>query len=335
MEIELRHMRSFLTVAQEMHFGRAAERLHIAQPVLSRQVRGLEQELGTALFDRSSRPIRLTNAGTAFLEEAQLAVHQAGRAVETGRRAARGEVGHLSVEATFWAYNAIVPSAVRAYRSRSPDVSIALSTAIGPTALIDGLQKERLDVCFAAFAQWLVGRRALEVEPLLEEQMVAIVAEGHRFAQLPEVTLDELAEEPLVALSHAVVPGLIDRQMAVFHERGLSPTQVQEVPDPMALFCLVGAGVGVGIHMASFSNLRHPGVSFVPIAGDAPTAKLLLLWRRGDDRDIVRGFIDTARQVARSLEPPDVFRATRQRPPAPFTDEEGEDVASASSEPDP
>lgn len=307
-DIELRHLRSFLVLAEELHFGRAAERLHVAQPALSRQVRALELELGTDLLDRTSRPIRLTTAGGAFVGEAQLAVQQAARAVDTGRRAARGEVGRLSVQTTFWAYNAIIPHVVRAFRRRSPQVSIDLSTATGPTAQVDALQRERLDVCFTAFAQWLVQRRALEVEPLLEEQMVAIVARDHPFARRSAVGLDDLAGEPFVSLPHAVVPGLIDRQMAAFHERGLSPTPVQEAPDLIALLALVGGGVGVGLHMASFSNLRHPGVAFVPIADDPPTAKLLLVWRRGDDREIISSFLDTAREVARSLEPPEVFR---------------------------
>ena len=313
MDVELRHLRSFLALAEELHFGRAAERLHMTQPALSRQVSGLERELGVGLFDRTSRPIRLTTAGAAFRDEARLAVHQAGRAVETGRRAARGEVGRLSVQTTFWAYNAIFPAVARAFRARAPKVTLELSTAVGPTAQVEGLEKERLDVCFTAFAQWLVRRRILEVEPLLEEEMVAIVAKDHPFAQRSEVGLAELAEEPLVSLSHAIVPGLIDRQMAVFHERGLSPTPIQEAPDPLALFSLIGAGVGIGMHMASFSNLHHPSVAFVPIAGDAPTAKLLLLWRHGDDRETVRNFLDTAREVARTLEPPEVFRRPRAK----------------------
>ena len=309
-EIELKHLRSFLAVAEEMHFGRAAERLYVAQPALSRQIRGLERELGTDLIDRTSRPIRLTTAGAAFLPEAQAAVQQAGRAVDTGRRAARGELGQLSVEATFWAYNAIVPQVIRAFRAHAPGVSLELSTAAGPTTQVDGLQKERLDVCFTAFARWPVGRRALKVEPLLEEQMVAIVADDHPIARRAEVGLEELAAESLISLSHAIVPGLIDRQMAIFHERGLSPAPLQEAPDALALFTLVGAGLGVGVHMASFSNLRPPGVVFIPIA-DAPTAKLLLVWRRDDEREILNSFIHVARGVARSREPPAVFSAVR------------------------
>lgn len=308
MDVELRHLRSFLAVAEELHFGRAADRLHVAQPALSRQLRGLERELGAELFDRRSRPIALTSAGAAFLEEARLTVVQARHAVETGRRAARGEVGHLSVDTTFWAYTAIVPAVLRTFRDHTPGVSVALSTAHGPTKQIEALQQQRVDVCFTAFAQWIVGRSALEVEPLLEEPMMAIVATDHPFAGRAGVGLEELAGEPLVALAHAIVPGLIDRQLAMFHARGLSPTQVQEAPDPLALFSLIGARVGIGLHMASFSTLCPPGVVFVPITGEAPTAELLLVWRRDDERETVRAFIDAARAVARSRDLPPVLR---------------------------
>jgi DNA-binding transcriptional LysR family regulator len=315
MEIELRHLRSFLTLAEEMHFGRAAERLRVAQPALSRQIRGLERELGTALFDRASRPIALTSAGLAFLHEARVTVRQAKRAVDIGRRAGRGEIGHLAVGTTFWGYTAIVPALVRAFRVRAPEVGLELSTARGPTVQVEGLERERLDVCITAFGHWSAKRRALQVEPLLEEAMEAIVPEHHRFADRSEIELAELATEPLVVLSHAVVPGLVDRQMAIFHEQGLSPTPVQEAPDPLALFSLIGAGVGLGIHMASFGNLRPSGVTFVPIAGN-PTAKLLLLWRCDDHREIVRMFLDTARQVAGRREGPAALRRLAAGGPA-------------------
>lgn len=308
MQIELRHLRSFLALADELHFGRAAQRLHVAQPALSRQIRALERELGTELLDRRLRPLALTAAGIAFLHEARRAVRQAHRAVDIGRQVGRGEIGQLSIETTFWAYTAIVPAVVRAFHARAPQVGLGLSTAVGPTEQVEGLEKERIDVCFTAFGQWTVRRRELHVEPLLEEPMAAIVPDDHRFAQRSQVNLRELADEPFVALSHAIVPGLVDRQMAIFHERGLSPMLVGEAPDPLALFALIGAGIGVGIHMASFGNLRHPGVAFIPIADHGATARLLLVWRRGDDREIVRLFVATARDVARSRKPPDVVR---------------------------
>lgn len=310
MQIEFRHLRSFLIVAEELHFGRAAERLHVAQPPLSQQIRRLEEELGAELFDRTKRPIRLTQAGAAFLEDAQLAVHHTENALERGRRAAQGEVGQLAIGATTWAQEAIVPATLREFRARAPNVGLELSSP-GPTIQVDALRKEQLDVGFVAFARWLIGSRVLEVEPLLEEPMVAIVAAGHPLARRPEVSIDELAKERFVTLSHAVAPGLIDRQMGIFHERGVPPAAVQVTTDPAAMFSLIAADEAVGMHMASFSNQRRRDVAFVPIEGDAPTATLLLAWRRDDDRALVHTFLESARHAARSLHPPEVFRQDR------------------------
>lgn len=300
-------MRSFLVVAEEQNFGRAAKRLRVAQPSLSQQMRRLEHELGAELIDRNRRPIELTPAGGVFYERARFVVEQAERAVADGRRAARGELGHVSIGSTFWAYYAILPVLARSFRARAPGVRLDIVTA-PPTVQVDGLHKGRLDVLFLAFAQWLMGRRAIHVEPLLEEPMVAIVAEDHPFAERGEISLAEIASQPLVALAHDIVPGLIDRQMSKFHKRGLYPTQVQEAPDPFAMFSLIGAGVGVGIHMASFSSMRHPGVAFVPIEGDPLTATLLMLWRRDDDSELLRAFLATARECAGRLRPPAVLR---------------------------
>ncbi len=306
MEVELRHLRAFLVVAEERHFGHAAERLHVAQPSLSQQMRRLENELGAELFDRTRRPIRLTAAGEVFLEEARLGLGQVHRAMERGRRAARGEFGHLAIGATSWAHNAIVPSVVRTLRARLPDITLELSTG-APTDQLDAVRDERLDVAFAAFARWPIGVGALAVEPLFEEPMVAIVAQDHPIGRQAEVSLEELARETLVLLCQDVTPGLVDKQMAIFHDHGLAPAAIQEAPDPQAMFSLIAAGVGVGVHMAAFSNLRGRGVTFVQLKGDAPTATLHLFWRRNDDRELVRIFLDTARQMARALQPPELL----------------------------
>lgn len=307
MDLELRHLRAFVVVAEERHFGRAAQRLHVTQPSLSQQIRRIEQELGTELLDRKSLPIRVTAAGAAFLEEARYSLLHARWAVERGRQAALGRVGQLSLGATYWAHCAIVPAAIKAFRDRAPNVSLHLSTA-PPTEHLEAVRKEQLDVAFAAFPQWLIGGPALHVEPVLDEPMVVIVADHHPLARRSEISLHELGNERLVALSHPMVPGLVDKQMETLQEHGFAPAEIQEVPDPPALLSFVAAGVGVGIHMASLSNLRPRGVAFVPIAGDAPTAKLLLISRRDDDRPLVKLFLQTIREAARSRAPPEVFR---------------------------
>jgi DNA-binding transcriptional LysR family regulator len=303
---EAPYLGSFLAVAEELHFGRAAERLNVAQPTLSRRIRLLEEELGTLLFDRTSQPVRLTPAGRAFREDAELAVHHGRRAREQALRAARGELGRISVGATSWANNAVVPQALRAFRATAPSVSLELYTT-APGDQVEALHKQRLDVGFSAFARWLTGRPGLDVEPLLEEPMVAILPRDHRLARQRTVSLEDLAAERFVALADSVAPGLVNKQVAIFHERGLSPADVQETTDPWALMTLIAGGVGVGLHMASFSNVAHRGLAFVELEGDAPTATLFMLSRRDDDRELVRRFLATTREVARSLEPATVL----------------------------
>jgi len=298
MDLELRHLRSFVAVAEEQHFGRAAERLHISQPPLSQQIRRIEREVGAQLLDRTPRPIRLTAAGASFLEEARLALAHASRAVDVSRRAGRGEFGWLSVGATSWAQAAIIPALFRRLRAQAPDVRLALSTS-APTEQMDALIQERLDLAFSAFAPWLMARSALQVEPLIEEPMVAMVSHDHPLAKRARVSLDELASQPFITLSQAVTPGLANQQLTALHERGLTPRRVQEVHHPQTLLSLVAAGAGVSLHMASYRNLRRD-VSFIPLEDDAPTAKLLMIWRRDDMRPLVAVVLDAARAVARS-----------------------------------
>lgn len=295
MTLQIRQFESFIAVAEERHFGRAAARLHIAQPHLSRDIRRLETELGVDLFDRKSRPIRLTPAGIDFLEEAQLAIHQVHRAVACARRAGSAEHGHISVAALPWAYNTCLPSLLRIFHDRLPSVNVRLSTrSLDEQA--NALRQERLDVGLATVESWLAEERALTVEPLLAEPWVAVLPQGHSLAERTELSLHDLVGHPFVSPR-----GSADRETALFAGRGLSRIVAQVVPIFHAQFSLVAAGVGIGIQFASFSQFACPGLSFVPIS-DAPPVRRALVWRRDDERELLRIFLETARQAAHQLE---------------------------------
>lgn len=308
MEVELRHLRAFVAVAEERHFGRAATRLGIAQPPLSRQIRDLERELAIELFDRGTRPVRLTDAGAAFLKEARNALEETRRAVQWGRRAGRGQLGRLSIGALPWAYNSIIPPVLRAFRARQPDITLDVKTLI-PVDQAVALREERIDI---AFAQWIIDARGLHLEPLLEEPMIALVPEGHAWASQPVVPLDDLATEPCVAMCPACVPNLAEEQSALFRNRGLMRNVVKEACGPLEQLALVAAGCGVGMSLGSLSNVRRDGVTFVPLEGDVPTSTFFLLWRRDDDRELLRIFLDTAREVAQTLGTPPVATRTNE-----------------------
>lgn len=304
---EAPHLRSFVVAAEELHFGRAAKRLGVSQPTLSRRIRLLEEHLQIELFDRGSQPLCLTLAGLAFVEDARLALRHSRRAVEQARAAGRGELGHLAVAAISWANNAIVPDALRAFHARAPNVSLELYTT-SPRAQVDALQKQRLDVGFTAFARWINDRPELRIEPVLEEPLVALVARDHPLARRSTVSVADLANQHLIVLADAVTPGLVDKQVSIFHEWGLSPPPVLDAYDPWAMQALIAAGIGVGMHMASFSNVRHRGIAFVPLESDAPTATLFMLSRRNDDRELIRAFRESTHQAVKTREPPEVLR---------------------------
>lgn len=288
-------------MAEERHFGQAARRLHIAQPALSRQIRSLEEGLGTELFDRTTRPVRLTTAGNAFLEDAVFIVSQTRRAIDRGRRTAGEERGRLSVAALPWAYGGLLPRVASAFRSRLPGPSLEFSTSAASDQA-EAVAKGWFDI---AFSRPEMATRALQVEPLVDEQMVAVVPEGHPFAERPELPLDELASESFVSVSQVVAPGFAYQQATQFALKRLTPSVIHEAPDPQAQVALIAAGLGVGLHLTpSLGLARGRGVVFIPLAGETPTATLALLWRRDDERPLVRAFLDAAREVARSLAPP-------------------------------
>lgn len=297
MEIELRHLRYFIAVAEERHFGRAAKGLHIAQPPLSRQIAQLEAELGAELFDRATRPVRLTAAGVAFLEEARSIVNHSRRALERGRRSARGEQSRLSVAALPWSHNGILPSVAGTFCSRFPDARLDISTR-GPPEQADAILKRLVDV---GLTRPTAEHRELRIEPLLEERMAVVLPERHPLARRSELSFEQLATEPLVSIPEDLAPSFVSRQTNEFARRGLTPSIVHQAPDAHAQIALVAAGVGLALHLTPAPDLPRDGVVVVPLADDeVPTFPLVLAWRRDDRRELVGAFLDSARTIARS-----------------------------------
>jgi DNA-binding transcriptional LysR family regulator len=241
--MELRHLRYFIVVAEALHFGRAAARLHIAQPPLSQQIRRLEEELRAPLLRRTSRHVELTTAGRLFLPEAKQTVAQANRAARIARRASQGEIGQLFVGCTPWADFTSGPQVIRGFGKRHPHVEVelhSLSSAEQIAALEDG----RLD---AGILRPPVHSQALLTEPLLAERLVVAFPRGHRFAAYRRVPWAELSHEAYVLLSRRRAPsfdGLVSRACA---EAGLTLSVRYEVDHPQAVLALVTAGLGVSL----------------------------------------------------------------------------------------
>lgn len=290
MNIELRVLRYFVAVAEELHFGRAAERMLVSQPALSRQIAALEQQLDVRLFERTSRQVRLTEAGMALLIEARRALVQAERAVEIARRAGRGEVGHVRVGFLASACNSILPSVVRAFRTRYPQVTLEL------TELLDDEQVYRLgegqlDV---GFVRIVPDRALLQSEVVLREPLAAILSAQHALASRASIDLAELASEDFILWPRAEAVESYDQIIAACRQAGFSPRIVLASARAPAILGLVAAGLGVSVLADSYRNLGRVGVKFMPLNG--LTSTLRMVWSLDSERPSLARFLDVVRE---------------------------------------
>jgi len=296
--IELRRLRYLVTVADEGHMTRAAERLGIQQPPLTRQIRQLEEELGVTLFERLPRGMQVTEAGRVVVEEARDVLARAERIRETAQRAARGEQGRLAVGYTSSAaFHPFVTQQIRAFRAARPGVVLALAED-GTPELVSSLKEERLDAAFLRSTSTDIS--GLSVQPLLEERMVLATPADHRLAKAGKVALADLAEETFIFYRRPTGPGLYDAIMAACLAAGFSPTVGQEAPRMASTLSLVASGLGVAITPASMQRMNVEGVEFVRLKGaKSLVAPLLLATRKRDRATLVDRF---RREVTRAAE---------------------------------
>ena len=293
MDIEARLWRSFATVAEELHYGRAAERLHITQPALSRQIRDLERALGVTLFDRTSRRVVLSQAGRAVLGQARRALAESDRAVRLARLAAHGDWGELAIAVLPAVALGLLPAIVRAYRDAHPAIGVTISENFDNEQLA-ALTAGRID---AGFLRAAAAPPGLYLETLLTEPVLAALPAGHRLARHGRLALSELAGEPFVLFPRHRSVLAYDEFIAACRAAGFSPDIVQEASGISALG-LVAAGLGVTVVAASYQALSLDGVRFVPIAGHQLT--LQVAWAASSTNTALPGFLETARQIAGS-----------------------------------
>jgi DNA-binding transcriptional LysR family regulator len=294
MDLELRQLRAFLAVASELHFSRAARRLHVSQPALSQQIRALEKSLGTALFDRSSRATELTAAGRVLFEAAPRVLYEAERAQSLVTQAARGAVGLLTVGSVGTALASIAPRILRSVRAEFPDLQLEVSqhdTSAQLVALADG----RMDVGLVRAAQ---PTEAVAVEHLVAEPLLCAVPSDHRLAGGPTVDPAELADESFVLWPRPLGRAFFDIIVSYCLGHGFSPRIVAEGADIETQLGLVAAGLGVSLQPSYYANLRPPGVVFLPLDGDVPQVALQVAYRRSDRSPAVAHFVAAAKRCA-------------------------------------
>jgi DNA-binding transcriptional LysR family regulator len=296
--MELRHLRYFLAVAEELNFRRAAERLGIAQPPLSSQIHDLENEIGVSLFRRVPKGAELTEAGVAFSSAAPAVFDMVEQAVRLAQKGGRGEVGQLRVGYTSSAsFNQIVPKSLLAFRRAYPAVELALEERNSPQ-LLDLLDRQRLDAVFIRPGKELP--RGFSVTLLDEEPMMVVLPAAHHLSDRYALRMTDLKGEPFVMFSRSLGPGLYDEVIEGCRRAGFEPVVAQRAPQITSIANLVAVELGVSIVPSQVANAHVPGVVFVPIVGDTPIARLALAMRQ-DDRSVTtknfRAFVQQASVV--------------------------------------
>jgi DNA-binding transcriptional LysR family regulator len=291
--MEHRHLKYFIAVAEELHFGRAAGRVHIAQPALSKQIQQLEQELGFPLLYRTKQRVELLDAGHVFLDEARRILRQTENAVESARRTHTGQNGRLLIGFSATATLEVLPKILRKYRGLYPNVIVELSeiaTIRGAELLLDS----PLSVGLLRSPSFL-NEESFCIETILREPFVVAMPNSHPAAKQDSVRIKALAGELFIVPPRQPGWDYSDAIFQILQDNGIGPRIAQEATQTLALASLVAGGLGIALVPASLSKLRIPGVSYRPIKGRSRTTDLAMVWKRDSRASTLRAFLDVAR----------------------------------------
>ncbi len=290
--MELRHLRYFVAVAEELHFSRAAERLHIAQPPLSQQIRQLETELGAQLFERTRRRVQLTAAGRMILDEARRALAQADRVVNVARRAAEGSAGIVRVGLSSSAPYTTLPAILRAFRAEFPGITLNLFERSTEEQL-ELIAADKIDVAFV--------RRPVENAPdslvvrtILREPLVLALPRNHRLCRTRAVNIRSLAGEPFILFPRHAAPGLYDQIASICRRGGFQPGVAQEAVQMQTIVSLVSAGLGVAVVPASIRKLHRERVAYRPIHPGGAMTEMAVVYDRNNSSKALQSFLRVA-----------------------------------------
>jgi DNA-binding transcriptional LysR family regulator len=282
-DIELRHLRYFVAVAEELHFGRAALRLNLAQPPLSQQIRKLEELLGYPLFIRTSRSVSLTNAGEALLQRARRVLRNVQRDIDETRSIGHGDVGSLHVGFVGSAMLTMLPQIFRAYGAAYPRVKLHLHESF--TAMVtEGLENGSLDAGILRDGDPVEG---FEVITILSEPFVAVVPVTHPCAKQKSISVASLRNDPFVYYPRTAGARAYEKPLTLCEEHGFRPQIVQEASHWLSILRLVGAGLGVTLAPACVRRIASEEVVCLPLRGAKAVSNVEFAWLAGDTRPIV------------------------------------------------
>jgi DNA-binding transcriptional LysR family regulator len=296
--VELQQLRTFVAVAEDLHVGRAARRLHLAQPTLSRQIAALERELGVELFSRARRRFQLTSAGAVFLAEARAVLQRAENAKRHAQRAARGEIGILRLGFVQSAMFDVLPRLARRFRAECPGVRLD-ARAMTTLEQIAALRSDRIDVGLLRPQQPAndaAQRPGFQFRVLSRDQMVVALPTAHRLARRRRLALANLSDEPFILHSKEAGSTGYDLVIERCEQVGFTPDVVQQAKDTSTIVALVSAGIGVSILIGPPPPIDPTLVVYRPLTDDLPTWDLALVWSPGNPSTALTKFlaIDTA-----------------------------------------
>jgi DNA-binding transcriptional LysR family regulator len=300
--MELRDIRHFLAVAQEGHIGRAALRLHLSQPPLTRHIQALEEKIGTPLFVRTPKGVTLTEAGQVLLEEASNLLGLVQRVAERTRLAGQGLIGQIDVGLFGSGIPDVIPRVLARFHQARPEVKIVLHN-LTKGAQLQALRERRINVGFNR----LVPKEAdIAVETVLREAIVVALPASHSLSARSSIRLRDLENAPLITYPNVPIRGLAQEIADAFRLEGVQQRVEQDVEDVVTAVALVSAGFGVAITTQSATNLRLPGVVFRPLRSvHLKKLELSCLYRSGDGSPVLKAFLDVVHEFARD---------TRRRP---------------------
>jgi DNA-binding transcriptional LysR family regulator len=292
--MELRHLKYFVAVAEELNFARAARRVHIAQPSLTKQIQQLEQELGFPLLYRTKKKVELLDTGYVLLDEAQRLLRQAENAIQSARRTHTGESGRLTIGFSSSAAPDVLPRILQRYHALYPKVVVDLLEIVN-FKNAESLLDSAMSVALARSPTFL-SRELFCFETIQHERFVVALPDSHRLAKQKSVRIENLASEPLIVPPLQPGWGYADSIFQTFRDYGIVPLIAEEATGALPVVTLVAGGFGVALVPASLGNFSLPGVTYRPIKGPCRTSDLTLVWRRDSRASTVRAFLEVVRE---------------------------------------
>ena len=295
--MEIRHLRYFCVLAEQLHFTRAAVLLNVAQPALSHQIKQLEEELGTQLVERSNRRVRLTAAGEVFRERAARILEQVDQAAREAVRAGQGEAGSLIIGVVSTAVCSVLPELLRRFRRDSPDIAIDIRE-MEPAEQVEALRRETIDIGLLFLA---IQDAAFDSLVVSSERLIVALPTGHAAAASEKVRLSDLAAETFLIPRRQPVPGFHDLVLETLRSRGIPAPRLQPTRLLQTAVFLVAGHLGVALVPESFRNhLRVRGCVYRDIAGTPAHADLIGLWRSGNMQPVLGRFIQQLRRMQKN-----------------------------------